>query len=85
MGDVRAVSTELLCPWADPRGEFLSLAEASRVYALYGKDALDPEVEPVVGEPLSAGCIGYHIREGKHGVTSFDWRCFIRFADKWLK
>ena len=71
--------------WADPRGEFLSLAEASRVYALYGKDALDPEVEPVVGEPLSVECVGYHIREGKHDVTPFDWHCFIRFADKWLK
>ena len=71
--------------WADPRGEFLALAEASRVYALYGKDVLDPVVEPVVGEPLSAGCVGYHVREGKHDVTSFDWQCFIRFADKWLK
>ena len=71
--------------WADPRGEFLALTEASRVYALYGKDVLDPAVEPVVGEPLSASCVGYHVREGKHDVTSFDWQCFIRFADKWLK
>jgi hypothetical protein len=55
--------------WADPRGEYLSLVEASKVYALYGS-------EP----PL-----GHHVCPGKHDITLYDWERYIVFADKYLK
>lgn len=71
--------------WADPKGEFLAAAEASRVYALYGLEGLSVDGMPSVGVPLHGGRVGYHIREGKHDVTPLDWRHFISFANKHLK
>ena len=68
--------------WADPRGEFLSLQEASKVYALYGLDTLEGSAFPAVNEPLSKGNCGYHIRTGIHDVTDYDWQCYIEFANR---
>ena len=71
--------------WADPKGEFLAAAEASRGYALYGLEGLPGDGMPAVGVPLHGGRVGYHIRDGKHDVTPLDWTHFISFADKQLK
>lgn len=71
--------------WADPYGEFLSIKETIKVYQLYGfnfnqdwnkrrKQLIEP------GMSLT-GKIGYHLREGKHDVTSSDWKKFIQFAE----
>ena len=69
--------------WADPKGEFLSLAEAARVFQLYGyewKVACFPSAD----EPIT-GRLGYHLRSGKHDVTQYDWEQYLHFADKHLK
>lgn len=71
--------------WADPRGEFLSLQEASKVYALYGLDTLQGYSFPAVNEHLWKGNCGYHIRTGIHDVTDFDWESYIGFANEKLK
>ena len=71
--------------WADPRGEFLSLAHASRVYALWGHDTIDPEKMPPLDNPLQYGPIGYHIRSGGHNLTPYDWHRFIDLADEVLR
>lgn len=68
--------------WADPRGEFLSLQEASKVYALYGLETLEGCSFPVVNEPLWKGNCGYHIRTGIHDVTDYDWQEYIEFANR---
>ncbi|MGA2496344.1 MAG: acetylxylan esterase [Tepidisphaeraceae bacterium] len=69
--------------WADPRGEFLSVVGAGPVYRLYGKKGLGDALEmPALGEPLHGDGAHYHIREGKHNLTLFDWKCYLDFADK---
>lgn len=67
--------------WADPLGSYLSLINAQPVYALYGKhSALTPQPPPI-NTPIIKSVIGYHIREGIHDLTVYDWSNFIRFAD----
>lgn len=71
--------------WADPAGEFLSGIAASSVYGLYGMPGLTGEAMPPHNTPIATGRIGYHIREGKHDVTAFDWTCFMDFAERHLR
>ena len=69
--------------WADPRGEFTSVVLAGPVYRLFGKQGLDASLEmPAIGEPLHGDGLHYHIREGMHNLTIFDWKCHLDFADK---
>jgi hypothetical protein len=67
--------------WADPRGEFLSAVAAGKVYALFGKKGLETDQMPELHHPIM-NSIGYHIRAGKHDITSYDWEQFMTFADK---
>jgi hypothetical protein len=71
--------------WADPRGEFLSCKNAGPVYELLGFKGLDVEEMPALDSPVQKGRIGYHIRTGGHGLTEYDWRQYMDFADKHLK
>lgn len=69
--------------WADPNGEFLSALNAEPVYQLFGH-SFGASKQPPVNKPVH-GRIGYHVRTGKHDVTSFDWEQYLNFADKHLK
>ncbi|MDP6553785.1 MAG: acetylxylan esterase [Pirellulaceae bacterium] len=66
--------------WADPHGEFLSGYHADPVYRLLGTKGIGVSRMPAVDQPVM-NTIGYHIRTGKHDVTSFDWKCYLDFAD----
>ena len=71
--------------WADPKGEFLSGLGADPVYRLLGTDGIGgcaewPEIEQPVGKTIR-----YHLRNGKHDVTDYDWTEFIRFADETVR
>ena len=68
--------------WADPRGEFLSLAHASPVFALWGDAPVDPAGMPPLETPLVSGRRGYHVRRGTHDLTPYDWQRFVDFADR---
>lgn len=67
--------------WSDPRGEFLSLAHSSPVFALWGDRAIDPRAMPALEQPMMSGRRGYHIRRGPHNLTPYDWDRFADFAD----
>ncbi|UFH52174.1 acetylxylan esterase [Spirosoma sp. KNUC1025] len=67
--------------WADPSGTFLSLKNASRVYALYGFKSNLPANPPAINQPIINSPLGYHIREGEHNLTAYDWINFIKFAN----
>ena len=64
----------------DSYGEFLSAKYASPVYQFYNKEGLRITDFPPVNTP-SFGTIGYHLREGNHGINLYDWEQFIAFAN----
>ena len=68
--------------WADQRGEFLALANAAPVYALYGHPGFQPDEMPPLDSPAIRGRVGYHIRRGVHDLTPYDWQRFMDFADQ---
>jgi hypothetical protein len=65
---------------SDPPAEFLSTVEASKVYELLGKHGLGTDKMPPLNQPLMTGTIAYHVRDGKHDVTAFDWDQYLAFA-----
>ena len=67
--------------WADPKGTFLSLKNAEEVYALYGLKSKLPGVPPGLNMPIIESPLAYHNREGKHDLTVYDWKQFIKFAN----
>ncbi|HEY7498306.1 MAG TPA: prolyl oligopeptidase family serine peptidase [Vicinamibacterales bacterium] len=71
--------------WSDPRGEYLSLAASSPVFALWGDAPLEEDAMPPLDTPLVSGRRGYHVRSGGHNLTPYDWDRFADFADKWWK
>jgi hypothetical protein len=68
---------------ADPEGEFMGLKAVEPVYRLYGKPGLPVGTWPGVREPAQ-GWLGYHLREGGHQVTAYDWEQYLAFADRHL-
>lgn len=70
--------------WADPRGEFLSTKYASPVYRLLTGKGFGIEAFPGPNQP-SIGVLSYHIREGGHDVTDYDWANYVEFARKSLQ
>lgn len=71
--------------WADPRGEYLSLAHASEAYRLYGFSGIPLDPMPAADQPVTADRMGYHIRAGEHNLTPYDWQRYMDFADKVFK
>lgn len=72
--------------WADPRGEYLTLAAAARVWEQLGvKKPLDAKDWPKAGKLVNSR-VGYFLREGGHDVTLEDWKeGMVPWAKKQLK
>jgi hypothetical protein len=71
--------------WADPKGEFLAMKHAASVYALYGFRGLATGQMPSFDVPVTGGRLGYHVRTGRHDMTTYDWEQYLDFADLHLK
>ncbi len=69
--------------WADPRGEYLSVYYATPVYELYNKKGAKSIDLPPINFPIH-NTLAYHIREGKHDITHFDWDWYIKWAKEQL-
>ncbi len=69
---------------SDPPAEFLSTREASKVYELLGKRGLGVDKQPALNQPVMIGDIAYHVRDGKHDVTAFDWEQYLTFSERQL-
>ena len=67
--------------WADPKGSYLSLKNAEKVYELYDRHSRLPLNPPALNSPVIHSILGYHNREGIHDLTAYDWDNFIRFAN----
>ena len=67
--------------WSDPRGEFMSLAASSSVFALWHDPPIAASAMPPLQKPLAVGRRGYHVREGVHNLTPYDWERFVDFAE----
>lgn len=66
--------------WADPVSEYRALQCASEAYALHGVDGLvGTQVLPHAGMALSAGRMGYRLREGTHFLSREDWSFYLKF------
>lgn len=67
----------------DPVSEFLSCFAANPAYELIGnKGIMCEDKVPEVGETLDQGEIGFHIREGGHFFSRYDWKFFMNFYKK---
>jgi len=63
--------------WADPRGEYLSLAAAATAWGAHF-----PAEPPPKNQPIWRDHLGYHLRQGPHDCTEYDWRQYLDFADR---
>lgn len=70
--------------WADPRGEFLSVYHASKIYELFEKKGISENTMPEIHQPIH-NKLAYHIRGGKHDVTNYDWEQYIKWAHEALE
>ena len=68
--------------WADPKGEFLSLLNAAKVYTFLDAGDLPATEMPAVNKPVDGLLLGYHCRSGKHDVLRYDWERYVEFADR---
>ena len=71
--------------WADPEGMFQACKHASPVFELFGEKGIPDDALMITGKPVNEGTIWFHQRSGKHDVTDYDWKQFIKFADRYLK
>lgn len=70
--------------FANPAAEFLAAKAAEPVWQLLGLRGLAVSERPIPGRASIEGTIGFHVREGRHDITAWDWAHYLDFADRHL-
>jgi len=66
--------------WADPFSEYLAVHAASDAYKAIGlKGIIGEDRKPEVGDIFHEGEIGFHMREGKHFFSRYDWNMYMNY------
>ncbi len=74
------VSSASLDEWACPKNEFLCAVKTSEAYENLGLTGIVIEDEfKFEAFECNKGNIGYHMREGVHQLTNYDWKKFVAF------
>lgn len=77
------ITTSVLDEWADPDAELRAARLSSPVWELYGKQGVVIEDEaPALNKVYQNGSIAFHVKEGDHSQTMFDWENVINYFDK---
>ena len=69
-------------PWMDAKGEYLACAAAAPAWRFLGRDTM-----PAVPYPANydTSAIGRHFgfvkRSEQHGISAYDWKWLLDFAD----
>ena len=66
--------------WAGSVGEFHSARLASPAWTLYGRKGLGATGFPPPQSPIQTGDVSYHLRNGGHDLTAYDWNIYLDFA-----
>ena len=85
---VAMIAPRLVCigsatedPHAGPYGEYCTARYASYIWTIFGRKGFVSEGFPSPNTPQQQGDISYHIRDGKHDLTAYDWGVYMDFAD----
>ena len=71
--------------WADNDNQFLNAYAVTPVWNLYDKTGLiTPDDYPKVGDILTDGEVGFHLRAGKHYHSRTDWLVYMDGVKKYL-
>lgn len=66
--------------WADPFSEYLAAYAASDAYRLLGLNGVVGENRaPAAGDIFHGGNIGFHMREGGHFLSRYDWNRYMDY------
>ena len=69
------VTSSVLDTWADPQAEFRACHLATEAFRIYGwmPGIEAPEDKPELEVPYHDGHIAYHMKQGGHSLTRYDW------------
>jgi hypothetical protein len=70
---------------ADPKGEFLTAVHAEPIYRLFDLRGIETSAWPPQPDKSIGHSIGYHLRNGEHAITKYDWQQYLDFADRQFK
>lgn len=67
--------------WSDLQSEYMATKLAGESYALFGMNGLVPDISdnPMPGDQLHDGRMGYHLRTGLHFLSRCDWQRFMHY------